>query len=88
MVFWSFKNNVTEKSSLIKPPSHPPSPPPLPPPSPLSLLGTNISNLPFCHRPKTDKVFPDKPSAKVYSGFNIVFVYYTTSHTRLPLSNS
>ena len=32
--------------------------------------------LPTCHRPTDDKVFSYKLSAKVYFGFNIVYVYY------------
>ena len=58
-------------------------------PPPLPLFVIKISNiLPYCHRPRSVKVFPDTPYAKVYSGFYIVYVYYTIPHTRLPLSNS
>ena len=48
-----------------------------------------ISNsLLTCQRPKTDKAFPDKLSAKVNSRFSIAYVYYTIFHTRLPFTNS
>ena len=48
----------------------------IPSPLPLSLLVTNISNPIPSHLPKSDKVFPDKLSAKVHSGFIILYVYY------------
>ena len=48
-------------------------------------LKNDVTERSACHRPRGDKIFPDKLSGKVYSGFNIVYVYYTIPHTRPPL---
>ena len=56
-----FKNDVTKKSAYFK--LHPLC-------HSLSLIFQTFSPpLPPYHRPKSDKVFPDKPYAKVHSGF-------------------
>ena len=55
---------------------------PSPPFNSLALIF--LTSFPPCHRPKSDKVFPEKPSEKLYSGFNILHVYYTIPHTWLP----
>ena len=70
----SFKNDVTKKSAIFENPS-------------LALFVSNISTPVSCHRLKSGKIFPDKPSAKVHSGFNVLG-HYAIPHTRLLLRNS
>ena len=54
----------------------------------LSLIFRIPPPPPSCHRPKNDKAFPDKTSAKMYYEFNIVHVYHTIPHARFPLPKS
>ena len=69
-----FGNDITEESAIFELPS---------PCDSLSLIFQ--PPLPLV----TDqKVFLDRPPAKVYSGFNIVYVYFTITHNHLPVPNS
>ena len=70
------KNDVTEKIAIFEP-LH----------SCRSLLLIYQTPFPRCYQPKSDKLFPDKLSPKVHSGFNIWTVKWKNNWSGLHLVN-